>query len=115
MRWHTSFTADAFGTSQRVHAHAAPVGRFASDQADLVDLPERLRCGHDVAYRPELRELVLQLELPTVQDVVSEFREVKYTKERSGLRYVRRTKVDASSIYSTLIAQMTLVVLDHLL
>jgi restriction system protein len=71
------------------------------------DYPDSFPQSYRLAYVPESRQLVVEYELPTMDCVPIE-REFRYVKTKDEISTVGRTAKDIRSLYSSVVAQVTL-------
>ena len=83
------------------------VSRYVALVLERSQLPEGLPVSRRVAYSPQSRQIVLEVDLPTI-DVVPVEREFRYVKSRDAVEPVARTDRDRRAVYLNVIAQTTL-------
>ena len=71
-----------------------------------------IRTGSRVAYSPESHQLVIELELPTI-DAVPENREYRYVKSKDEIKPSPFPAAERKRLYSSLVAQLALVTLRN--
>ena len=71
-----------------------------------------IRTESRVAYSPESHQLVIELELPTI-DAVPENREYRYIKSKDEIKPSPLPATERKRLYSLLVAQLTLVTLRN--
>lgn len=81
---------------------------------DAAAYPESFPRHHRLAYVPESRQLVVELELPGV-DVVPRVRQYKYVKARDAVEEVARPAAQVRSLYGQVVAQTALRTVHELL
>ena len=92
-----------------------PDAIVAYSQAVLDAMPATeasLRVDSRVAYSPDSRQLVVELELPTL-DVVPGNREYRYVKSRDDIKPSPLPAAERKRLYSSLVAQLALVTLRN--
>ncbi|MDD7965524.1 restriction endonuclease [Actinomycetospora lemnae] len=89
------------------------VAELVSRAIDLAHLPEQVRCGQQVVFRPEHRQVVVQLELPPASEAVPGHHSISYVKKTRELKRTPRRRDDMAGLYALLVAQIVLVCLDQ--
>jgi restriction system protein len=101
-----SAEVDEFEKAYRA-ANPAAVARYVALVLERSPLPEGFPPLRRVAYAPQSRQVVLEVELPTV-DVVPVEREFRHIKSRDAIEPAIRPDRERRAIYLHVIAQTTL-------
>lgn len=80
---------------------------FVGNLLDVSRYPDGFPNRRQIAYRPEHRDVVLELELPS-PEMIPEIREYKYIKTRDEIKSVSRTASEIKKRYARLVACVTL-------
>lgn len=91
----------------------ASVEDFACQAMDVVSLPDGIILDPKVAYRPDPREVVVDVRLPDVTVVPTE-KSVKYVRASQLLTVKERSQTEMANIYRGILAQVPLCVLQTL-
>jgi restriction system protein len=86
---------------------------FVSRVLDGSRYPEGFPCQHQVAYRPENRDLVVEFELPP-QKVIPKERGYRYVKSRDVIEPLPRPEAEIKQRYAQLIARVALRTLNEI-
>jgi restriction system protein len=90
-----------------VHGDPAAVTQYFTGVLEASTYPETFPRHTKMAFVPESRQLVVELQLPTV-DVISPVKQFKYVKTKDEISEVPRPAAQVKALYSSLIAQMAL-------
>jgi restriction system protein len=90
------------------------VGQYFSLVLDHSDYPHTFPRKRRVAYVPESRQLVVEIEFPTAE-VVPTAREYRYIRNRDDIDPITRPIAQSRSLYADLLCQMTLRTVSELL
>jgi restriction system protein len=74
---------------------------------EILAISQQLPTPLQVAYRPENRDVIVELELPT-QEMVPTVREYRYVKTRDAINPVARPTAEIRQRYARLVASITL-------
>lgn len=91
----------------------ASIEDFARLAIERLSLPDGVALSPKAAYRPEPRELVVDIRLPDVAIVPIE-KSVKYVKAHQTFTVNERSKTEMANIYRGILAQLPLCVLHSL-
>jgi restriction system protein len=83
------------------------VVQYFSLVLDASSYPERFPRHHRLAYVPESKQLVVELELPSL-DVVPRVRQYKYVKARDAIDEAPRPAAQIKALYPQVVAQTSL-------
>jgi restriction system protein len=86
---------------------------FVGQVLDGSRYPQGLPCQHQVAYRPENRDLVVEFELPP-QQVVPKERGYRYVKTRDVIEPIPRPETEIKQLYAHVIACVALRTLNEI-
>jgi restriction system protein len=89
------------------------VEQFCRAAIETLRLPEGIELAPRAVYRPEPREVVVDLRLPDF-DIVPEEKSVRYVHTRESFNVKRRSRAEVQKIYLRLLAQIPLCVLRAL-
>lgn len=89
------------------------VEEFAAFAIGRLPVPKPMKLDPRIAYRPEPREIVVEIDLPLTEIVPIE-KTVTYIKSRKDFKTTTRPKAELNKLYESVIAQLPLAVIDSL-